>query len=165
MNKASFKSKHYPISKKRIWLIQQHAQKYYQFFALFIMVTSLIMLLNHQSPLYFACITATIAVLLSNFLGFMKLNALIAEIYFVDEQFYVLFVDDVLKGGKIPSFPIRFAHFSWNAQGATIHYHDRILQLYREDWEEWNILTNWFLPQSVNNLTFCYEYVEKLNNE
>ncbi len=165
MNKASFKSKYYPTTTKRVWLIQKYAQKYYQMFALFIMVTSLIMLLNHQSPLYFAIITATISILLSNFLGLMKMNALVAEIYFVDEQFYVLFVEDVLKGGQIPSFPIRFAHFSWNSQGATIHYHDRILQLNQEDWEDWHVLANWFLPKEIDNIVFSYEYVEKSNPE
>ncbi|GIV43751.1 MAG: hypothetical protein KatS3mg035_0874 [Bacteroidia bacterium] len=165
MNKASFKSKHYPTTTKRVWLIQKYAQKYYQIFALFIMITSLIMLLNHQSPLYFAIITASISILLSNFLGIMKMSALVAEIYFVEEQFYVLFVEDVLKGGQIPSFPIRFAHFSWNAQGATIHYHDRILQLNREDWEDWSVLANWFLPKEVDKLVFSYEYVEKSQPE
>lgn len=161
MNKASFKSKHYPSKTKRIWLIQKYAQKYYQTFALFIMVTSLIMILNQQSPMYFAIITASIGILLSNFLGLMKIKALIAEIYFVEDQFYVLFVEDVLKGGQIPSFPIRFAHFSWNAQGATIHYHDRILQLNQDDWEDWKVLAHWFLPQEKDNIVLHYEYIEK----
>lgn len=165
MNKASFKSKHYPITTKRIWLIQKYAQKYYQMFALFIMVTALLMVLNHENPFNFVLITASLTIFLSNFLGLMKINALIAEIYFVEEQFYVLFVDDVLKGGQIPSFPIKFAHFSWNAQGATIHYHDRVLQLYKEDWEDWNVLSNWFLPKEIDNVPFSYEYIEKSNPE
>jgi hypothetical protein len=165
MNKASFKSKHYPTTTKRIWLIQQYAQKYYQMFTIFIMVTALIMLLNQQSPLYFTLVTSIIGIAFSHFMGVMKMNALVAEIYFVDEQFYVLFVEDILKGGKIPSFPIRFAHFSWDTHGATIHYHDRIIQLYKEDWEDWNVLANWFLPPSVEPIVFSYDYVEKPNKE
>jgi|GEM_PF-1616891 hypothetical protein len=164
MNKASFKSKYYPTTRKRIWLVQRYAQKYYHFFALFIMVTSLLMILQQQSPFYFVIITGTLGIFFSNFMGIMKLNALVAEIYFVEDQFYVLFVEDILKGGKIPSFPIRFAHFSWNAQGATIHYHDRILQLNKEDWEDWNLLAQWFLPQNTEPPVFHYEYIEKNHN-
>lgn len=161
LHKSSFRSSHYPKTAKRFVLIQQYAQPYYNVFALFILVTAVVMVLNHHNPFQFAVITSGIGILIANFMGAMRLKSQIAEIYFVNEQFYVLFIDDILKGGEIHSFPLRFAYFGFTKDGATIHYHDRILNLYEKDWEEWSLLTQHFLSPPPQELTINYEYVEK----
>lgn len=89
------------------------------------------------------------AVGLGNLLAYGKLQRTIAEIFFVGEQFTIISVYEIIHEKPQQAFPLAYANprISPDRSRVTIHYHDRVMVLRREDWEEFDLICEWLFSR------------------
>lgn len=97
-----------------------------------------------QNVLGFALIGTVLSLLLGNLLAYSQLKRQVAEVFFLDKHFAVLSVYEILFGHENHVFPLHYASPSRDGTTLSIHYLDRIVQLQKKDWEDFELIWDWF---------------------
>ncbi|MEL6674270.1 MAG: hypothetical protein AAFR61_18835 [Bacteroidota bacterium] len=145
---TSFRSKHYPKSSRRFAVVQDAAMQYFGAFNIVIM---LVVLLNisqgsfGNSLLWTVIIAEILALVLGLMMAYVQLRKRYAEIFFVNQHFSLISVYDIVYEQKQEAFPLAYANpqFSFEQDKITFHYHDQIITLRREDWEDFDLIMGW----------------------
>lgn len=143
MAMTKFRSKHFPGSDKRIVLVQEYAMQYYATFALIVMLGVLVKVYVGQSVLWFGIIGMGLSIVLGNMLAYVRLKKSIAEIFFVQDHFSLISVYEILFGAENTAFPLRYANAQRTAEGISLHFNDQVINLKREDWEDFDLIWDW----------------------
>ena len=149
---ARFRSSNYPKTGQPFMVIQETAMKYYGIFILAAMTAVMIKLYNRQDVLLVGMIGSVLAVVLANFSAYVVLHKRNAEIFFVNDNFSLISVYDILYEVPHKAFPLKFANPTRTEDEIQIHFVDQIMTLKREDWEEFDLFWNW-LNQSHMDFT------------
>lgn len=125
--------------------------QYYAAFNLVIMVGAMLKVYAGgpgTSLLWFVLIAEAIALLLGNMIAYGQLRRRYAEIFFVNEHFSLISVYDILYQQEQRAFPLIYANprLSGDKSQITLHFHDRLVTLKRDDWEDFELIWNWLHP-------------------
>ncbi len=140
---TSFKSKYYPRSSSKWLVYQEYAMRFYAFFMLVIMLGVLVKIYLGEGILWFSMIGTVVSLGLGNILAYAKLKRDIAEIFFLDKHFAIISVYEILFGRKQQVFPLMYANAVMGQEEIVLHYNDQVLQLHKEDWEDFDLIWNW----------------------
>jgi hypothetical protein len=151
---VSFRSRHFPSSNNALLITQEYAMRYYALFNVILMLGILVKVASGDlglSLLWPVLIGEAIAVGLGNLLAVAKLKRSYAEIFFVEEHFSLLSVYEILHGRDYQAFPMVYAAPALDPDGEklTIHYHDQVVTLYRQDWEEFDLVCDWLFSRQL----------------
>ena len=147
---TSFKSHNYPKSNNGLLVMQEYAMQYYAAFNLILMLTIITKIYSggyEQTVLWIAIIGEVVALILGNLLAYGKLNRTMATVFFVDRHFSMVSVYDMLfKKEQSHAFPLVYANPQMDAEEKilSVHFNDQIITLKREDWEEFDLLRDYF---------------------
>jgi len=117
--------------------------RYYAFFMLMVMLGVLMKIYLGQGILWFSIVGTALALGLGNILAYAKLRRDIAEIFFLEKHFSVISVYEILFGRNQQVFPLIYANPVLGNDVISIHYNDQVLQLQRDDWEDFDLIWNW----------------------
>lgn len=146
---TSFHSKKYPRSRNGLVVMQSYAMQYFAGFNVVIMLGCLLRIVS-QGPeaalLWWVLFGELFAVGMSNLLSYAKLKKTYAELFFVNEHFSLISVYEILFKRENNAFPTRYANpiLSGDQEILTIHFNDQIVTLKREDWEEFDLIRDYF---------------------
>ncbi|MEM6628506.1 MAG: hypothetical protein AAF694_02490 [Bacteroidota bacterium] len=141
---TSFRSINYPQSKNRWLIFQESAMQFYGAGMLLVMLGVMLKVYLGQNVLGFALIGTVLSLLLGNLLAYSQLKRQVAEVFFLDKHFAVLSVYEILFGHENHVFPLHYASPSRDGTTLSIHYLDRIVQLQKKDWEDFELIWDWF---------------------
>ena len=143
-----FHSRHYPRSRNALLVSQEYAMQYYGAFNLLIMtaVIAKVYTGGGGSALIWAVVIAeVVALVLGNLLAYGSLRRRYAEVYFVEKQFSLISVYDILYEQQAEVFPLPYANptLSGDRDRLTLHFTDQVVTLKREDWEDFDTIIGW----------------------
>ena len=107
------------------------------------MVAILIRVANHLPIFYWGITGVLSSLVLGNLFAVVSLQRNFAEIFFVSGHFCLITVDELLFQRKNEVFPLSYASPSRDQNQITLHYHDRVIQLKKEDWPDFELIWNW----------------------
>ncbi|WNJ20951.1 hypothetical protein [Pontibacter sp. G13] len=145
----SFRSQHYPNSRKGLRILQEYAMQYYATFNVVIMLGVLIKVISggFGGGLVIVVVLAELAAIgLGNLLAYAKLKRNIAEIFFTQEHFSLISVYDIVYNPESKhAFPLAYANptLSADRNQIVVHFNDQVITLHREDWDEFDLIVNW----------------------
>jgi len=126
-------------------VVQEIAMQYYATFMMFIMAGVLVQVYAGKQVLAFAVIGGLGSIALANAIAYVSLRKRYAEIFFMDDHFALISVYEVLfKDEKSLAFPTKYASPSRSEDQIHFHFHDQIIVLYREDWEDFDLIWQYF---------------------
>ena len=123
---------------------------YYGIFNLIMMVVILAMASKGglgQSMFWLAVVGEIVIIGLGNLLTYGKLNRSIGRVFFVNQHFSMISVYDILfKKEKSTAFPLIYANPQMDPEQntLTVHFNDQIITLRRDDWEEFDLMRDYF---------------------
>lgn len=128
--------------------------RYYAMFNIILMLGILVKVVSGGfglSMLWPVVIGEAIAIGLGNVLAVAKLKRSYAEIFFVEEHFSLISVYEILHGREHEAFPMTYASPALDPEGdkLTLHFHDQVLTLYRNDWEEFDLVYDWLYSRQL----------------
>jgi hypothetical protein len=146
---TSFHSKKYPSSRNGLLVLQGYAMNYFAGINLVLMLGILVRIVSHgaeSSLIWWAIVGEAFAVAMGNLLAYAKLKRTYAEIFFVNEHFSLISVYEILFKRENNAFPTRYANPSLTAdqETLTIHFNDQIITLKRQDWDEFDLIRDYF---------------------
>jgi len=156
MSTGAFRSKEYPESQNRFMVLQQFAQNYYATFGIVIILGCVLMIFSGKLYLWSTIFATLIMMSFANILADVKVKSAYAEIFFVQDNFYLLTIDEVLGGKRKGSFPLSYASAYRTEDSITIHYHDLVVHLDRKNWPDLDVIWEWFQPPTQN---FQYHFI------
>lgn len=118
--------------------------RFYAIFNIPVLVGVLLLMQAHREVLWFGIGGEIAAILLANGAASVSMNRRIAEIFFLNENFTVLTVGDLLYDKEKKPFPLRFANPVRQGDKIQFHFTDNILQIQKEDWPEFELLWHRF---------------------
>lgn len=143
---TSFRSRFYPQSTNAFLLRQESSLQIYAGLAAVLMLGIMVMVVSGKSPvvlLTFSLVGVVLAILMGNSLGGVKLKRTPAEIFFLESHFSLISVQAILNEETEDPFPLMYANASTNGQVLQFTYHDQVMTLKREDWEEFDLICQW----------------------
>jgi hypothetical protein len=146
----SFRSHHYPRSGNAFLVRQEYAMQYYGVLNILLMAGLLLYLLSGSrglSLVFWAIGGELAAIALANMFTSVRLHRTYAEIFFLKDHFSLISVNEILSGRKNEAFPLRFAQarVSGDRSQISLHFGDEIVELKREDWEDFDGIIESFL--------------------
>ncbi|RMG61004.1 MAG: hypothetical protein D6722_20270 [Bacteroidetes bacterium] len=144
-----FISHKYPRSANKLLITQEYAMPYYAAFNGVIMLLLLVQIVSGGMGidlLWWVVIGEALALGLGNLLGRARLRRTYAQLFFVSDHFSLISVHDILSGEEHQAFPLKFANASLDPEGdrLTLHFSDQVVVLQREDWEEFDLICEYF---------------------
>ena len=131
-------------------VMQEYAMQYYGAFNLIIMLAVITKVYSGgfgQTVLWIAIIGEILALGLGNMLAYAKLNRTIANVFFVNQHFSVISVYEILfPKEENHAFPLIYSNPNMDIEQTTIsiHFNDQIITLRREEWEEFDLMRDYF---------------------
>ena len=92
----SFRSRYYPLRKKRWRIFQEQAMRHYAILASVVMLITLVRMVQHKEILWFTLIGLAIGLAIANIMAVVSLRKQVAEVFILQEHFAVLSVYDIL---------------------------------------------------------------------
>ena len=140
----SFRSKHYPQSPSAFRIRQEFALRYYAGLLFVVMVGIMLRVSYGKEALIFGLVGIVGAILLGSVLAKVQLRRSIAEVFFINDGFSIINIDDILNRSPKRSFPLRFADPTRNEDQIFFNFEDQIITLKREDWgTDFDLIWNW----------------------
>lgn len=136
----SFRSRYYPLRKKRWRIFQEQAMRHYAILASVVMLITLVRMVQHKEILWFTLIGLAIGLAIANIMAVVSLRKQVAEVFILQEHFAVLSVYDILFEQETKSFPLIMASPNREGDRLSFHYFDRIVTLNGGDWENFDLL-------------------------
>ncbi|MEM6800551.1 MAG: hypothetical protein AAF696_04055 [Bacteroidota bacterium] len=153
---TNFRSKHYPRSSNGVLIMQEYAMQYYAGINILIILGVLLKLYGPyggDSMLYFVVIGEVIALALGNLLAYGSMKRSYAELFFLKDHFSAISVYDMLfsKDKKPTAFPLIYsnAHMDPDQEKLSFTFHDQIITLRRDNWEEFDLIYNYFIAKTI----------------
>lgn len=145
----SFRSRHYPRANSAFRIRQEYAMRYYAFLLFVVMIGVVIRSQGGREVIIFGSVGIVLALFIGNLLAKVQLRRSIAEIFFINDGFSIIAVDDILEKTAKPSFPLRFADPTRGDNKIQFNFEDQIITLKREDWgTDFDLIWSW-LTQSL----------------
>lgn len=144
---SRFRSGNYPKSSSGFAVLQEYAMTYYAIFVMSVMIFVVARIYYQQSVFWIGVIGGLGAVFLANMFAYVRMHRKVAEILFVNDNFSVISVYDIVFAGELTNFPLRFANPARMSEGIQIHYTDQIIMLKREEWEDLDVIWTWLNQQ------------------
>ncbi|MCS7073435.1 MAG: hypothetical protein NZ108_03105 [Bacteroidia bacterium] len=110
---------------------------------------------NHLPIFYWGIAGVITSLILGNLFALINIQRNFAEIFFVSGHFCLITVDELLFGRKNEVFPLSYASPSRTTDRIMLHYHDRVIELRKEDWPDFEIIWNW-LTNPPPDITYHY---------
>ncbi|RMG27363.1 MAG: hypothetical protein D6730_07350 [Bacteroidetes bacterium] len=133
-------------------ILQEQAIYYYAIFSLVVMVGVMLKIYFGHDVLWFGVIGFALAIALGNMMAYIKLHKSIAEVFFVQDHFSLISVYEILFGSQNQAFPLRYANPQRDANGISVHYNDQIIYLKEEDWEDFDLIWEWFTQSQSQSM-------------
>lgn len=140
---TSFRSTHYPKHRNGLLIVQEYAMQYYGIFMLFVMAAVMLKVYVGQNPIWWGIIGTGVSLGLGNMMAYVQINRNYAEIFFVNEHFSLISVNEILSEKKNNAFPLRYANPQRVGDEITIHFNDQIIVLKADEWEEFDLIWSW----------------------
>lgn len=119
----------------------------FRFYAvtLFIAMVAIILRMSYgQEILIFGAIAIVVAFLIGAVMGKVALRRNVAEIFFINDGFSIICIDDILDKKPQRTFPLRFASPSRHQDQIQLNYDDQVIVLKQEDWGgDFDLIWNW----------------------
>lgn len=145
----SFRSRHYPKATSAFRIRQEYAMRYYAVLFFIVMVGVVIRIQAGNDGLIFGGIGMVLATFLGNVMARVQLRRSIAEIFFINDGFSIISIEDILTQSAKRSFPLRFADPTRTLTQIQFNFEDQIITLQKEDWEsEFDLIWTW-LTQGI----------------
>lgn len=144
----SFRSRHYPLKKKRWRIFQEQAMRHYAILASIVMLITLVRMVQHKEILMFTLLGLAIGLGIANLMAVVSLRRQVAEVFILQEHFAVLSVYDILFEQETRSFPLIMASPARENDHLSFHYFDRIITLKAGDWENFDLLSTHLIWRS-----------------
>jgi hypothetical protein len=145
----SFRSKHYPKSASAFRIRQETAMRYYAGLFFIVMIGAVLRMQAGHDGLVFGIVGIVLAVLLGNVIARVQLRRNIAEIFFINDGFSIISIEDILQQSAKRSFPLRFADPTRTATQIQFNFEDQIITLHKEDWDaDFDLIWTW-LTQGI----------------
>lgn len=140
----SFKSKQYPTSRRGFVILQEYAMQAYGVLMMFVILAVMVRVAVGKPVLWMAIIGVAFALLIGNLYAYVQLRKTTAEIFFVNDHFSIISVYEILfEEGQRTAFPLPYASPKRYPDKITLHYHDQIMSLNKDDWDEFDLIWNW----------------------
>lgn len=152
---TNFRSKHYPRTSNGVMVMQEYAMQYYAGINLIIILGVLLKLYGpyEGNMLYFVVIGEVIALVLGNLLAYGSMKRSYAELFFLKDHFSAISVYDMLfsKDKEPTAFPLIYAnaHMDHEEKKMSFTFHDQIITLRRDNWEEFDLIYNYFIAKTI----------------
>lgn len=147
----TFRSRHYPRNSSPFMIRQEYSFRYYAVTLFIAMVAILLRMSYKQEVLLFGGISILLAFAVGMLMGKVALRRNIAEIFFINDGFSVICIDDILDKKPQRTFPLRFASPSRHQNQIHVNFDDQVVVLKQEDWGgDFELIWNWLtqdLPQ------------------
>jgi len=140
---TSFRSRHYPKNRNKWVIFQEQAIRYYAVMILIVMIGVLLKIYLGESILWFTLGGVALSFILGNLLAYARLKRDIAEVFFLEKHFAVISVYDMLFEQQEHVFPLVYANPQRTSERITLHYKDQVIELKRDDWEDFDLIWNW----------------------
>lgn len=145
----SFRSKHYPKSASAFRIRQETAMRYYAGLFFVVMIGAVLRIQAGHDGLVFGVVGIVLATILGNVIARVQLRRNIAEIFFINDGFSIISIEDILQQSAKRSFPLRFADPTRTATQIQFNFEDQIITLNKEDWDaEFDLIWTW-LTQGI----------------
>ena len=141
---TSFRSKNYPHSRNRWLIYQEYAMQYYAGVMLLVMMGVMVKIYLGQSLLTFTLLGTGVAVIIGNLLAYASLKRQVGEVFFLEKHFAILSTHEILYGHENHVFPLEYANPTRSGSTITVHYFDRIVSLEKKDWEDFELVWEYF---------------------
>lgn len=140
----SFRSRHYPRNASPFMIRQEYTFRFYAV-TLFIAMVAIILRMSYgQEILFFGAGAIIVAFLAGAVMGKVALRRNVAEIFFINDGFSIICIDDILDKKPQRTFPLRFASASRHRDQIHLNYEDQVIVLKQEDWGgEFDLIWNW----------------------
>jgi hypothetical protein len=126
-------------------VVQEYAMSYYAGLSFIVMLGAVLRINAGKDILLFALIGEGVAIFLGNVLSTAAMKRKIAEVLFVSESFSLISVHDLVYKSPPLSFPLKFANPVRMGDTIQVHYLDQVLTLKKEDFDDFDLIWNWFL--------------------
>lgn len=147
----SFRSRHYPKAASAFRIRQEYAMRYYAALFFIVMIGAVLRIQAGHDGLIFGVIGLMGATLLGNVMARVQLRRSIAEIFFINDGFSIISIEDILQQSAKRSFPLRFADPTRTETQIQFNFEDQIITLHKEDWEaEFDLIWTW-LTQGIHD--------------
>jgi hypothetical protein len=141
-----FRSRHYPKNASAFFVRQEYTFRYYAVTLFIAMIAILLRLSYGKEVLIFGSIAIVLAFLLGSVMGKVALRRNIAEIFFLQDGFSVICIDDILDKKPQRTFPIRFASPSRRGDLIQLNFEDQVIVLKQVDWGgDFDLIWNWLV--------------------
>jgi len=125
--------------------------RYYAALFFIVMIGAVLRIQAGHDGLIFGIIGLMGATLLGNVMARVQLRRSIAEIFFINDGFSIISIEDILQQSAKRSFPLRFADPTRTATQIQFNFEDQIITLNKEDWEaEFDLIWTW-LTQGIHD--------------
>lgn len=117
---------------------------YYAIFSSLVIAGVMMRMFSGKPILWFAVLGFAVAVGLGNLMAYVGLRKKIAAIFFLNEHFSLISVYEILykEEEEHHVFPRIYANPRREGDQITVHYHDQIITLKSEDWEDFDLIWN-----------------------
>ncbi len=141
---TSFKSNHFPTSRNGFVILQEYAMQAYGVLMIFVIMGVMVRVGVGKPVLWLAVIGVILALLLGNLFAYVQLKKTIAEIFFINDHFSIISVYEILfEEEQRTAFPLVYSAAKRYSDRITLHYHDQIFVLKKDDWEDFDLIWNW----------------------
>lgn len=153
----SYKSRFYPGSRNAFRIRQEYAVKHYGWLASVLLIVLLYLINHSQAFIWVGIVGGVVCLGFANVLAGISMRRHYAEIFFVNEQFCLLSVYDLVYDQPQQAFPVVYGSPQQVAGGIQLNYHDRVVTLQNLDWSQMpEIWQRFWIAQANDSLTVAF---------
>lgn len=157
MSLHSYKSRFYPKVRNAFRIRQEYAMRHYGWLTLLLFLV-LLYLINYSKEFVLVGIFGGIISFgIANVLAGVSMRRHYAEAFFVNEQFCILSVYDLVYDQSQQAFPVLYGSPQRTQEGIQLNYHDQVVILRDADWPQiQEIWQRFWITQPNNPLNTGY---------